>query len=70
MFAVALSLLFGIVAFAAIAEIASSVRRGARRGRLILADLAKLENAARRPVRVASASRPHRPAWQPRLAAA
>ena len=39
MLAVAISLLFGLVAFAALAQIHASVSRGLRRGRLILAEL-------------------------------
>ncbi len=40
MLAIAISLLFGVVAFAAVAVIHASVAHGARRARLILAELA------------------------------
>ena len=49
MLAIALSLLFGFIAFAAIAQIHASVGYGARRGRLILAELARNERRVTRP---------------------
>ena len=66
MLAVALSVLFGFVAFAAIAQIHASVGQGVRRGRLILAELARTDRA----VKARSAPRPGRPEWRPQLAAA
>ena len=48
MLAIVLSLLFGLAAFAALAEIHASVIKGARRGRLILAEMACGERAAGR----------------------
>jgi hypothetical protein len=55
MLAIAISLLFGLAAFAALAVIASSLTSGARRTRAILAELAEIERKARvtrpRPVR-------------------
>ena len=66
MLAVVLSLLFGLVAFAALAQIGLAVGAGFRRGRLLLAELAAEERAVK-----AKSARPHgRPAWQPAFAAA
>ena len=41
MLTIVLSLLFGVIAFAALAEIRASVAKGLQRGRLIRAELAK-----------------------------
>ena len=43
MLAIAISLLFGLAAFAALAVIRSSVIAGSRRARAILAELAEIE---------------------------
>jgi hypothetical protein len=67
MLTVALSILFGFVAFAALAQIHLAIGQGLRRGRLILAELSHAERAA---VRAKSARRPGRRQWQPELAAA
>jgi len=64
MLAIALSLLFGFVAFATIADLYASITKGTRRRRKILEELARAE-------RVRPKAAPHR--WQPqarRLAAA
>ncbi|MBN9507082.1 MAG: hypothetical protein J0I69_13780 [Altererythrobacter sp.] len=50
MLAIAISLLFGAVAFAAVTVIHAAVTRGVRRARLIRAELAMQE--APRPVRI------------------
>ena len=67
MLALAISLLFGLAACAALAVIRASLLVGTARARLILAELAEID-------RRASASRPRRrstvPAAEPRLAAA
>ena len=61
MLAIVLSLLFGLVAFAALAEIRASVVKGMRRGRSIRAELgtaaahANVSQAARRTPRLALA---------------
>lgn len=60
MLTVAISLLFGFVAFAALLQIHASVSHGVRRGRSILAELSACERAV-------TDSRPARP---PALAAA
>jgi hypothetical protein len=67
MLTIALSLLFGLVAFAALAQIYFSVSAGMKRGRLILAELSRQEHAA---VRARSIRRRARPSWQRALAAA
>ena len=59
MLTVALSLLFGLAAVAALAQIYVAVNAGMRRGRQILAELAADEGVRARPLRSA------RPAWQP-----
>ena len=64
MLTVALSLLFGLIAFAALAQIWFSVGTGVKRGRLILAELSRQQ-----PVRAKSARRRARREW-PALAAA
>jgi hypothetical protein len=61
MLTIALSLLFGLVAFAALAQIWFSVSTGVNRARLILAELSRQQ-----PVRAKSV----RPTRQPVLAAA
>ena len=67
MLAIALSLLFGLVAFAALAQIWFSVGAGLKRGRAIRAELAP---HGRAPVRAKSV-RPRAPReWPPVLAAA
>lgn len=67
MLAVAISLLFGFATFAALAVIHASLVAGARRARLILAELAEIERAAGAPLTLSRNSRPAAP-W--RLAAA
>ena len=56
MLAIAVSLLFGFAALAALAVIVSSLMSGSRRVRAILAELAEIERQARvtrpRPVRL------------------
>ena len=69
MLAVALSLLFGVIALAAIAQVLSSLRHGIARGRLIAAELAQIEQSSQTVVRFA-ARRPVAPHWQPLRAAA
>ena len=69
MFAVTLSLLFGVIAFAAIAQVLSSIRRGLTRGRFLAAELARIDNVSQTVVRFAD-RRPVVAAWQPLLAAA
>jgi hypothetical protein len=55
MLAVAISLLFGLVAFAALAQIRVSVSRGLRHGRLILAELSSATTSGEfRPMRRAA----------------
>ena len=66
MLAVVISLLFGLVAFAALAQIWLSVGAGMRRARMLQAQLASAHGA----VRAKSVRRLDRPSWQPRLAAA
>lgn len=68
MLAIAISLLFGAAAFAAVTVIHASVAHGARRARLIWAELAALE--APRPGRITPASRPRGPALPALFAAA
>ena len=71
MIAVTLSLLFGVIAFAAIAQVLASIRQGAARGRQIVAELARLDHAeARRVVPVRPVRRRASPEWRPLLAAA
>jgi hypothetical protein len=71
MIAVTLSLLFGVIAFAAIAQVLASVRQGTARGRLLLAELARLDRAAeRRVVPIRPARRRLAENWRPLLAAA
>jgi len=48
MLTIALSLLFGLIAFAALAQVGTSVSTGMTRGRLILAELSRQERAAAR----------------------
>ena len=64
MLTVALSLLFGLVAFAAFVQICVSVSAGMKHGRAILAEL-----ATQKPVR-ARLLRPDGPAWRPAFAPA
>ena len=64
MLTVALSLLFGLVAFAALVQIYFSVGAGLKRGRLIVAELSSA------PVRAKSVRRRARPEWRPAVAAA
>jgi hypothetical protein len=59
MLTVALSLLFGLVAFTALAQICVSVSAGVRRWRLILAELSAGERVRARTLR------PARPASRP-----
>ena len=66
MFAIALSLLFGFIAFATLAELYASLTTGARRARLILAELSRADNATA----VSGRSMPHLQARLPRRAAA
>jgi hypothetical protein len=47
MLAIAVSLLFGLAAFAALVVIASSLKAGARRARAIVAELAEIDRTAR-----------------------
>ena len=47
MLAIAVSLLFGLAAFAALSVISSSLVAGSRRTRAILAELAEIERQAR-----------------------
>ena len=47
MLAIAVSLLFGLAAFAALSVISSSLVAGSRRTRAILAELAEIERKAR-----------------------
>lgn len=58
MLTVALSLLFGLIAFAALAQIYVSVNAGLARGRRIMAELSAGESVRARP------RRPARSAWQ------
>ena len=67
MLAVAISVLFGVVAFAALTQIVRFVGTGLARSRAIMAELSDQERA---PVRAKSAPRPCPPAWRPVLAAA
>ena len=69
MISVALSLLFGAVAFVALAQILFSIRRGTARARLIRAELARIDSAAQTVVRF-SVRRPVVASWRPRLVAA
>ena len=69
MIAVALSLLFGVIAFAAITQVLLSVRHGIARSQLILAELARIDNASQTVIRFAD-RRPVVAAWQPLHAAA
>ena len=64
MLTVTLSLLFGLIAFAALAQIWFSVGAGVKRGRVILAELSR-----QKPVRAKSARRRGLP-QSPALAAA
>ena len=64
MLTIALSLLFGVVAFAALAQIYGSVSAGMKHGRAILAEL------ERAPVRATSARQRARLEWLPKRAAA
>ena len=66
MLAVVISLLFGLVAFAALAQVWLSVGAGMRRARMLQAQLTCTPGT----VRAKSARRLDRPSWQPRLAAA
>ena len=67
MLTIAISLLFGLVAFAALAQIRSAVRMGFKRGRLIQAELS---SGNRKPVRAKSALQPGAQARRPELATA
>ena len=69
MLAVALSLLFGVIAFAAIAQVHSSIRQGVARGRFIVAELARIDAASQTVVRF-EARRPAVKSWRPLRAAA
>ena len=69
MIAVALSLLFGVIAFGAIVDIVLSVRQGLARGRFIVGQLARIDNASQTVIRFAD-RRPVVAAWQPLRAAA
>jgi len=64
MLTVTLSVLFGLIAFAALAQIWFSIGAGVKRGRLILAELSRQQ-----PVRAKSVRRRGRRQW-PALAAA
>ena len=68
MLAIAVSLLFGLAAFAALAVIASSLSSGSRRVRAILAELAAIERKA--PVTRPRAYPRPQAVFQPALAAA
>jgi hypothetical protein len=71
MIAVTLSLLFGVIAFAAIAQVLASIRQGAARGRLIVAELARLDHAdTRRVVPIRPVPRREAKEWRQLLAAA
>jgi hypothetical protein len=71
MIAVTLSLLFGVIAFAAIAQVLASIRQGAARGRLIVAELARLDYTdTRRVVPIRPVRRREAQEWRPLLAAA
>ena len=65
MLTIVLSVLFGFIAFAALAQIHLAIGHGLRRGRLIVAELSRAERA----VRAKSARRPGRRQWQRELAA-
>jgi hypothetical protein len=67
MLAVAISVLFGFVAFAALTQVIRFVGKGLARGRAIMAELSDRECA---PVTAKSAPRLGPPAWRPVLAAA
>ena len=58
MLTVALSLLFGLMAFAALAQICVSVSAGMQRRRQIMTELSAGERVRARPLR------PARPAWR------
>ena len=58
MLTVTLSLLFGLAAIAALAQIYVAVNAGMRRGRHIMAELSAIDCVRARPLR------PARPAWQ------
>ena len=66
MLAVMLSVLFGLVAFAALAQVWVSVGAGMRRGLMLQAELAPTGHV----LKARSARRPGRPSWQHRIAAA
>jgi len=70
MLAVALSVLFGLIAFAALALVHGSIRVGIRRGRRIMAELSVCERQERTPVKAKSARHLYQPAWQLQPAAA
>lgn len=75
MLAIAISLLFGFAAVATLAVIHTSVVTGARRARLILAELAAMDRAERAPMPGRISPRPaplRETAWvlPPRYAAA
>ena len=69
MLAIAISLLFGLAAFAALAAFASALFSGARRTRSIMAELAEIERRARVSRPRPALSRP-RAVLLPALAAA
>jgi hypothetical protein len=71
MIAVTLSLLFGVIAFTAIAQVLASIRQAAARGRLIVAELARLDHTdTRRVVPIRPVPRREAKEWRPLLAAA
>ena len=66
MLAIALSLLFGLIAFAALAQVFVSVGAGLRHGRAVLTELSRQERVTARAKSLRPRARPH---W-PELAAA
>jgi hypothetical protein len=69
MLAIAISLLFALVAFASVAVVAASVTAAARRARAILAELAEIERPTQVIRLVPTRSRPAA-GFRPLLAAA
>lgn len=69
MLTIAISLLFGTIAVPAFAQVFCSVRQGMSRGRVILAELGRIDAASQTVVRFAT-PRSVAANWQPLLAAA
>ena len=67
MLTIAISVLFGLIACAALVQIHASAGQGIRRGRLIMAELVRDERETRATVRARSA---YRQEWQRQPAAA